>query len=190
MRLEKMWKFRLCWKKFHFFSPKEKCYWVKSLFNEPIRVRFLRIFLKKSQLIYIHIELLIHKADHSHARLIHSANPKSRPVRIIVFAHVVRPSIRPHFSNLEKQNNRKQCSLLAVTMGLAEWIIDDTCLVSFTSAAAAKCFMTLKHIWSEQKTSLSNLMTHMAWSLGLLSAPAFTGWRTDTMYKMYDFPFG
>ena len=34
--------------------------------------------------------------------LIHSANPKSRPVGIIVFAHVVRPSVRPHFSNLEK----------------------------------------------------------------------------------------
>ena len=29
------------------------------------------------------------------------------------FAHVVRSSVRPHFSNLEKQNNRKQCSLLA-----------------------------------------------------------------------------
>ena len=45
--------------------------------------------------------------------MIHSANPKSRPVGITVFAHVVRPSVRPHFSNLEKQNNRKQCSLLA-----------------------------------------------------------------------------
>ena len=48
--------------------------------------------------------------------LIHSANPKSRPVGIIVFAHVVcsslRPYVRPHFSNLEKQNNRKQWSLL------------------------------------------------------------------------------
>ena len=42
--------------------------------------------------------------------MIHSANPKSRPVWIIVFAHIVRPS---HFSNLVKQNNRKRCSLLA-----------------------------------------------------------------------------
>ena len=38
--------------------------------------------------------------------MIHSANPKSRPVGIIVFAHVVRPYVRLHFSNLEKQNNR------------------------------------------------------------------------------------
>ena len=43
--------------------------------------------------------------------LIHSTNPKSWPVGIIVFAHVVRPYV--HFSNLEKHNNRKQCSLLA-----------------------------------------------------------------------------
>ena len=42
--------------------------------------------------------------------LIHSANPKSRPVGIVVFAHVVRTS---PLSNLAKQNNRKQCSLLA-----------------------------------------------------------------------------
>ena len=45
--------------------------------------------------------------------LIHTANPKSWPVGIIFFAHVVRPSVRPHISNLEKQNHRKQCSLLA-----------------------------------------------------------------------------
>ena len=45
--------------------------------------------------------------------LIHSANPKSGPVGVIVFAHVVRPYVRTHFLNLEKQNNRKQCSLLA-----------------------------------------------------------------------------
>ena len=45
--------------------------------------------------------------------LIHSANPQSRLVGIIVFAYVVRPSVRPHFSNLAKQNNRKQCLLLA-----------------------------------------------------------------------------
>ena len=50
---------------------------------------------------------------HQIVKLIHSANPKSWPVGIIVFAHVVYPSVRPHFSNLEKQNNRQQCSLLA-----------------------------------------------------------------------------
>ena len=36
--------------------------------------------------------------------------------------YVVRTYVRLYFSNLEKQNNRKQ------TIGLAEWIIDDTCL--------------------------------------------------------------
>ena len=37
-------------------------------------------------------------------QLIHSANPNNRTCC---------PSVRPHFLNLEKQNNRKQCSLLA-----------------------------------------------------------------------------
>ena len=46
------------------------------------------------------ILLLLHK-------LIHPAIPQSRPVVITVFAHVVRPYVRLHFSNLEKQNNRK-----------------------------------------------------------------------------------
>ena len=46
-------------------------------------------------------------------------------VGIIVFTLVV----RPHFSNLEKQNNRKLLFATGVTMGLAEWIVDDT--VSF-----------------------------------------------------------
>ena len=49
---------------------------------------------------------------HNFHFLIHSANPKSQPVGIFVFAHVVRPYVRPHFSSLEK-SNRKQHSLLA-----------------------------------------------------------------------------
>ena len=48
--------------------------------------------------------------------LIYSANPKSRPVRIIVFAHVVRTYVYVRTSLLfksRKQNNRKQYSLMA-----------------------------------------------------------------------------
>ena len=63
--------------------------------------------------------------------LIHAANPNSRPVGIIVFAHVVRPSVRP--SPLFKSRKTKQQKTMfatGVTMGLAYWIIDDTCLVS------------------------------------------------------------
>ena len=62
--------------------------------------------------------------------LIHSADPQSRPVVIIVFAHVVRtPSI--HFSKSNKTNfKRKQCLFTTGdTVCLAEWIIDDTCLI-------------------------------------------------------------
>ena len=47
----------------------------------------------------------------------------------IIFAHVVRTSsVRPHIS---KQNKFQAKTMLATgeTVGLAEWIIDDTCLV-------------------------------------------------------------
>ena len=41
-----------------------------------------------------------------------------------------RPSTRT-FQNLAKQNKAKTMFATGVTMGLAEWIIDDTCLVNF-----------------------------------------------------------
>ena len=61
-------------------------------------------------------------------QLIHSANPKSRPVGIIVFTRClsVRPS--PLFKS-RKTKLQKTMFTTGVTMGLAEWIIDDTCLV-------------------------------------------------------------
>ena len=61
-------------------------------------------------------------------QLIQSADPQSRPVVIIVFAHLVRSSVRPHFS---KQNKFQAKAMFATgeTVDLAEWIIDDTSLV-------------------------------------------------------------
>ena len=56
---------------------------------------------------------------------IHSANPQSRPVVIIVFAHVVRSSVRPHFSK-----QKKTMFATGETVGLSERIIDDTGLVN------------------------------------------------------------
>ena len=63
-------------------------------------------------------------------KLIHEADPQTRPVVIIVYAHVARPSVSPHFS---KQNKFQAKAMFAngETVGLAEWIIDDTCLVYF-----------------------------------------------------------
>ena len=52
----------------------------------------------------------------------------TRPVVIIVFAHVVRTYVRPHFS----KQNKFQVKTMFTTgeaVGLAEWILDDTCLV-------------------------------------------------------------
>ena len=61
-------------------------------------------------------------------KLIHSADPQSRPVGIIVFAHVVSTSVST-FQNLAKQNKAKTKVTTSETVGLAVWIIDDTCLV-------------------------------------------------------------
>ena len=41
------------------------------------------------------------------------------------------PSVRPHFANLAKQKQQKIIVTAGETVGLAEWIIDDTCLVFF-----------------------------------------------------------
>ena len=60
--------------------------------------------------------------------LIHLANPKSWPVGIIVFEHVVRPSTLFKSSKTKQQ---KTMFATGVTVGLAEWIIDDNCLVFF-----------------------------------------------------------
>ena len=62
--------------------------------------------------------------------LIHEADPQSRPEVITVFAHVVRTSVRIHFL---KQNKFQAKTMFATgeTLGLTEWIIDDTCLDVF-----------------------------------------------------------
>ena len=43
------------------------------------------------------------------------------------------PSVRPHFSNLAKQNKMKTIFATGEAVGLSEWIIDDTYLVLFAS---------------------------------------------------------
>ena len=60
--------------------------------------------------------------------LIHEPDPQSLPVVIIVFAHVVRTSVRPHFS---KQNKFQGKTIITTgeTVNLAQWIIADACLV-------------------------------------------------------------
>ena len=63
-------------------------------------------------------------------KLIHEADPQSLLVVIIVSAHVVHPSVRP--SPLFTKQNKFQANTMFATdetVGLAEWIIDDTCLV-------------------------------------------------------------
>ena len=56
--------------------------------------------------------------------VIHMADPQLRPVVIIVFAHVARPYVRPQFSK-----SSKTMLVTGDTVDMAEWIIDDPCLV-------------------------------------------------------------
>ena len=89
--------------------------------------------------------------------MIHSAHPKVLPVVNVISISIdplgrptatagrdhcfctcrpfVRPSVRPHFS---KQN--KAITMFGETVDLAEWIIDDTCLVFL-------CFGYVQTIW-------------------------------------------
>ena len=71
-------------------------------------------------------------------KLIHSAHPQSRPVVIIVFAYVVRSSV-PTSQNLAKHNKIQAKTMFTSgeTVGLADWIIDDDCLVLLFSASAS-----------------------------------------------------
>ena len=62
-------------------------------------------------------------SDHnSHLKLIHSANPQSRPV----LSHMssVRLSVRPHFSKARKTDKVKTMFATCETEGLAKWIIN------------------------------------------------------------------
>ena len=67
--------------------------------------------------------------------LIHSASPHSRPVVIIVLTHVVRTFVST-FQNLAKQVETMFTT--GEIVDLAEWIIDDTCFVSFAFALSPK----------------------------------------------------
>ena len=69
-------------------------------------------------------------ATYNNTKVIHSADPQSWQVVIIVFAHIAHPSV-PSFQNLAKQNKFQVKTMFTTgeTVGLAEWIIDDTCLV-------------------------------------------------------------
>ena len=65
------------------------------------------------------------------AKLIHKADPQSRPLVIIVSAHIVRSSVRTSVPTFHTKQNKFQAKT-GETVGLAEWIIDDTCLGSFS----------------------------------------------------------
>ena len=83
--------------------------------------------------------------------LIHEVDPQSRTVVIIVFAHVVRSSVRPHYS---KQTKFLAQAMFATgeTVGQAEWIIDNTCLLNDIFGKFLK--MDLQELLSEYRFAI------------------------------------
>ena len=74
--------------------------------------------------------------------LSHEADPQSWPVVIIVFAHVVRKSVRPSVPTFQNKTN----FATGETVGLAEWIIEDTCVVFYMFITFIYFFTFLKNI--------------------------------------------
>ena len=74
--------------------------------------------------------------------LIHLADPHSRPIVIIIFAHV---SVHTSVKNIAKQKKQRVKIMIVSggTVGLAEGIIDDTCVIT-------KLELTHRLIWCKK----------------------------------------
>ena len=110
---------------------------MKLVQMEPLPLTSLNICVKMIPSAKVHLDLLffMHLPLNVPCLLIHSANPQSRPVVIIIFAQIsVRQSVLM-FQNIAKQNKRRLKIMITTvgTVGLTEGIIDDTCLVPPTS---------------------------------------------------------
>ena len=112
--------------------------------------------------------------------LIHSADSQSWPVVIIVHCfHTCSPTcVRPHFSKSSKtkQIQVKTMFTTGKTVGLAEWIIDDTCLV-YHSFLSGNCNVGINNLrdfllsfpgfldsflyWMLSRLILNRLLLHM-----------------------------
>ena len=63
--------------------------------------------------------------------------PQSRPVVITIFTQSVRPSVRPSVPKLQNQAT----ITAGQDCGLAEWIIDDSCLVFLLGTKVVNIFL-------------------------------------------------
>ena len=129
------------------FSMQQKLPTVTEIFNFLFSIEFLKgkqrhnSNFKKHACWSVSLSFLIYLAD-----------PQLRKVVIIVFTCVVRTSVTT-FQNLAKQNKFQAKTMFTTgeTVGLAEWIIDDTCQSMSLSLEQickiqryAKIYMTLK----------------------------------------------
>ena len=109
--------------------------------------------------------------------------PQSRPVMITIFTHVVRTSVRPSPLFKIYQNNtnikRKECSLLArLFCGMAEWIIDDSCLVFLVDFLPSSQFsLPAVALLNLNRKSWSSLLTHSIWR-NFLRTCRYNVWST------------
>ena len=84
-------------------------------------------------------------------QLIHSADPQSQPVVIIVVCRYVCTFVTT-FQNLAKQN-KVQAFTTGEIVGLAEWIIDDTSIVFLFSAVSCSQKPVLSYYVFKMKDS-------------------------------------
>ena len=93
-----------------------------------LKVSYKSVIFWKYQLVHFKVKIIkifiFCTLSSCYELLIHSANPKWRTVGIIVFAHVVRTSVPLFIARKTKQ--QKTMFATGLTMGLAEWINDDT----------------------------------------------------------------
>ena len=107
----------------------------------------------------------------SMVKLIHSADPQSRTVVIIIFAHVsVRPSVRPHFSKYRKTKQTSFENIDRYLWGSRSGRVDHWCHYHYHST-------DFSYVISHRK--------YLAYNFELLSLRTFSHLISWSPFKIY-----
>ena len=96
--------------------------------------------------------------------LIHSADPQSQPVVIIIFTHVVRTCLRAYAKSSKTKNQIYQVRRMCITgesVGIAERIIDDTCLVMLASPATSNLIKTPQNFFANAEATTARSVSYI-----------------------------
>ena len=92
---------------------------------------------------------------------------------IIVFTHVVRPSV-PTFQNIAKQN-KFQVITKFTTVCLAEWIIDDICLVFILIDPPGPSRLGGHYFHTSNRSAYPQTLLYLTFQQNLLTCSIFSG---------------